>query len=1052
MKKHTIFRQRIYVAIHLFIAALFSAVLLSSVKVSAEETVTVSIDRHQLMIGEPLTVSVNGLSDDENISYIWTVGEEETDNRTQEYTPSADDYEKWIEVKVTDSGGIVLASDRIWFSKLPVVYINTDDGAEITSKTEYKSASMLIQGNQKYGNANKYNYDGTVQIRGRGSSSWNYPKKPYKIKLDASTDIFGFGKNKHWVLLANYYDESLVRNTVANEIATEMGLVGTDTTWVDVVMNGSYVGNYQFCEHIRIAESRVNIFNWSDEAENVAKGIYKANKDILTKDDRDNIEELLTEDFSWVTSGKVTYNGIEYNINDFFDYEKNISGGYLLELTIATGTREVSEFKTKAGMRVIVGKPENTITNKAMMNYIKTYMQDYENAILALDGYNSENLHYTQKADFASMVNYWLALEICGNDDAQYKSRWAYKDTDELLSFGPVWDFDWGFGAATVGSDAIGWKITKSNWADNFFKEWVDDPYFTIKAQEQYWKVRPYLQSIIDDGGLLDEYHEYLKESGAANESIWKWSRGYKKDTESVKTYLKQRLTWLDEQFASQESITESLYTENSANPYIKSDDKLIITLDHITENSFADGLLSNGDDLVCNIVAADENTKAVAVYVNGLRIDENKYIYNFENKQCSVVIPAERFTEEVGTKNVISLIGRDRGGAVTYTNFFSVVAEKEYTIQFDSNGGSTVKAIRGQAGMSVQAPEEPYREHCTFGGWYGDKDFTYKYEFETMPEEDITLYAKWDIVQCKITYKDNDGTVIKEEMVDYGSTGTPPEVPQRAGYTFEKWSGTVSDVTEDITVTAEYKITGGEDFADHEHKYDSKITINPTTRTEGLRTYTCSICGNTYTETIPKLSDSSEREGNTGASVNNTESITIQWNKIKNAAYYEVYVAANGKKYGKAVSTIKTSAKKKLQIKSLNGKSVDPDKVYKFKIKAYCVVKGKKKYLATSGTMYVVSKNNKIYTNVKKIVTRRNSYKITKGKNVTIKATIIKQDIKKKLLSKSYGAKLSYVSSNKKVATVTKKGKITAKGKGACYIYIRALNGFVKKIKVTVK
>lgn len=128
-----------------------------------------------------------------------------------------------------DGEGVVLASDRIWFSTLPVVYINTDDGAAITSKTEYKSASMLIQGSKKYGAGNQYNYDGTIQIKGRGNSSWTPPKKPYKIKLDTSTDIFGFGKNKHWVLLANYYDESLARNTVANEIATEMGLVRTDT-------------------------------------------------------------------------------------------------------------------------------------------------------------------------------------------------------------------------------------------------------------------------------------------------------------------------------------------------------------------------------------------------------------------------------------------------------------------------------------------------------------------------------------------------------------------------------------------------------------------------------------------------------------------------------------------------------------------------------------------------------------------------------------------------------------------------------------------------------
>lgn len=126
----------------------------------------------------------------------------------------------------------------------------------------------------------------------------------------------------------------------------------------------------------------MDIFNWYNEAEKAAKEIYKANKDVLTKDDRDNIEDLLIEDYSWVTSGKVTYNEIKYNINDFYDYEKNISGGYLLELTVRTGTSEVSEFQTKAGVRVIVDKPEYTVTNKAMMDYIETYMQDYEDAIL----------------------------------------------------------------------------------------------------------------------------------------------------------------------------------------------------------------------------------------------------------------------------------------------------------------------------------------------------------------------------------------------------------------------------------------------------------------------------------------------------------------------------------------------------------------------------------------------------------------------------------------------------------------------------------------------
>lgn len=77
---------------------------------------------------------------------------------------------------------------------------------------------------------------------------------------------------------------------------------------------------------------------------------------------------------------------------------------------------------------------------------------------------------------------------------------------------------------------------------------------------------------------------------------------------------------------------------------------------------------------------------------------------------------------------------------------------------------------------------------------------------------------------------------------------------------------------------------------------------------------------------------------------------------------------------------------------------------------------------------------------------------KLVKGKTASIKASAIKQDKKKKLLPKSYGPGLVYVSTNEKVASVSKKGKIKAKEAGTCDIYVQALNGQKKKIKVTVK
>ena len=67
---------------------------------------------------------------------------------------------------------------------------------------------MKIQGNERYNLETTKLYDGKIEIKGRGNSTWGLPKKPYKIKLDSKTNLFSMGKNKHWVLLANYYDSS----------------------------------------------------------------------------------------------------------------------------------------------------------------------------------------------------------------------------------------------------------------------------------------------------------------------------------------------------------------------------------------------------------------------------------------------------------------------------------------------------------------------------------------------------------------------------------------------------------------------------------------------------------------------------------------------------------------------------------------------------------------------------------------------------------------------------------------------------------------------------
>ena len=124
MKNYVIIndKQKIHTTVQLLLIMIFS--LIFCIEIYAAEAITVSIDNHQPIVGEPLSVSVKGLSENANLFYDWMIDNELANCQQSTYTPCEDDYEKWIKVSVYNDGELV-GSDRIWFSKLPVVYIDT---------------------------------------------------------------------------------------------------------------------------------------------------------------------------------------------------------------------------------------------------------------------------------------------------------------------------------------------------------------------------------------------------------------------------------------------------------------------------------------------------------------------------------------------------------------------------------------------------------------------------------------------------------------------------------------------------------------------------------------------------------------------------------------------------------------------------------------------------------------------------------------------------------------------------------------------------------------
>ena len=158
------------------------------------------------------------------------------------------------------------------FTGIPILYLNTS--GPVVSKDDYITGSASFNANGQF---DQDTVTRTLQIKGHGNSTWDMPKKPYKIKFDKKTSVLGMPAAKNWILLANYADKTLLRNSVAFSMGQQFSASSTPRyRFVDVVMNGVYQGNYNITEAVEINASRVNItaLGPSDVSADVITGGY----------------------------------------------------------------------------------------------------------------------------------------------------------------------------------------------------------------------------------------------------------------------------------------------------------------------------------------------------------------------------------------------------------------------------------------------------------------------------------------------------------------------------------------------------------------------------------------------------------------------------------------------------------------------------------------------------------------------------------------------------------------------------------------------------------
>lgn len=268
--------------------------------------------------------------------------------------------------------------------KIPQIHINTENNSLIESKDDYVNGQLSL-----------FDYDALNQetlildqvgmrIRLRGNSTMYMPKQPYKIKFDSKQYMFSDYKEKDWVLLANFADQTLIRNGLAYNLARQLDMAFSPMVkYVDLYINGIYQGNYLLTDQIEVTNDRVDI------------------------------EENVTD----INTGYL----IEY---DYKVYDQGL------------GQTDDNYFVID-GIPFVLKSPDidDDHYSYQQYSYIESYMTNVFRTLKNKDD-------YSDIIDEASFIDWFIVNELFKNVDSGYSSIFYYKEKNDVLKMGPIWDFD----------------------------------------------------------------------------------------------------------------------------------------------------------------------------------------------------------------------------------------------------------------------------------------------------------------------------------------------------------------------------------------------------------------------------------------------------------------------------------------------------------------------------------------------------------------------------------------------------------------------------------
>ncbi|MCR5533351.1 MAG: CotH kinase family protein [Paludibacteraceae bacterium] len=316
---------------------------------------------------------------------------------------------------------------------LPIVYVNTENNAEITSTDTLMKMTLYIDSVvADYPSLGSAQAPIAGTIKGRGNWTWNgFDKKPYKIKFDVKHKVLGMPNNRHWCLMAHADDNlGFLRAYAGFRISKALKMRWTPRTRpVELVLNGQYKGLYFLTEHVRIASNRVKI---KEQADNESRA-------------------------------------------------DSITGGWLVEIDNYQTENNI-ELDEGNGQHVMISLREPDVLTNPQRTYIVNQMNALNNAL-----YGNSASKLQQLLDLDEAAKFYLVQEIMEDCESYHGSCFLYKDRDTLgvadkWKFGPVWDF-----GNAYNRHADRWIYDGPIWPQYWIGQLATWPEFQKAVKEQWW-------------------------------------------------------------------------------------------------------------------------------------------------------------------------------------------------------------------------------------------------------------------------------------------------------------------------------------------------------------------------------------------------------------------------------------------------------------------------------------------------------------------------------------------------------------------------------------